>query len=100
MHYSYLNDFTGFVLATRTMWMLIVKNAINTTTKLGSANINQFNGIRLANPWSQLLMIHQVNGVAMAIDATINTRYSLLTSVSMLLIDAPKTFRTPISLVR
>ncbi|MEJ7829990.1 MAG: hypothetical protein WKF91_17405 [Segetibacter sp.] len=98
--YSVLKLLTGLAIAAFIAWKLTVITAISKASNPAVANTHQEIFILYAKPSSHLLIAHHAIGVAITIATHTSFIKSLDNNCTMLPIDAPKTFLTPISLVR
>ena len=98
--YSVLKLFTGFAIAARIAWKLIVIKAMIKEEMPAITNTHTLILILYAKSCSQLCMIHQVTGTAMMNAIKTSFKKSFDKIKSKFCTEAPITFRIPISLVR
>src|SRR5687768_18608943 len=98
--YSLLKLFTGLAIAALIAWKLTVIKATSKAAKPAIKNIHQLILILYAKPCSQLCITHHAIGKATILASITSFIKSLDTSISILDIEAPNTFLTPISFVR
>lgn len=99
LSYSDFKDFTGFVIAALIACELTVNNAMIIANAPANANIHHWILILYAKSCNHLFIRYHVNGVAMTMEITTSLIKSPDNSVTMLPMEAPKTFLTPISLI-
>ena len=99
-NYSLLKLFIGLDTATFKAWNPTVNKAIKKAIMPAIANIHHDKPMRYANPSNQLRITNAVIGVAIIKEIATSARKSFDSVKIKLLTEAPKTFLTPISLVR
>src|SRR6187401_437468 len=95
--HSVRSDFTGLAMAALIAWKLIVANAINNADAPASINIHQPMFTLNAKSRNHVFIAHHANGKAMAPDNKISLRKLFDNNSTILEIEAPRTFLTPIS---
>ena len=99
-NYSLLKLFIGLATATFKAWNPTVNKAIKKAIMPAIPNIHHDKPMRYANPSNQLRITNAVIGVAIIKEIATSARKSFDSVKIKLLTEAPKTFLTPISLVR
>ena len=97
--YSVRKLFTGFAIAASTAWKLTVTSAIRRAMAPAIASISQLRLTLYAKPCDQALKVNQERGEATIKEIVTNLKKSFEKSLTIPDIEAPKTFRIPISLV-
>src|SRR5215204_5009378 len=98
--YSVRKLFIGLAIAALIAWKLIVVNAISNADAPAKINIHQPILTLNAKSCSQEFIAHHANGKAMTADNKISLRKLFDNNRTILEIEAPRTFLTPISFVR
>src|SRR5689334_20115387 len=99
-YHSVLRLFTGLVTAARSAWTLMVISAIKSAAMVVITKTVQLMFFRYAKSSNHLFITHHATGEAMSTEITTSFRNSFESSATMPPTLAPRTLRTPISLVR
>src|SRR4030095_5973487 len=97
--YSVRNDFIGLAIAAFISWKLTVNNAINKVHRPAMRNMVQLIFILYAKSSSHLFIHHHAIGKAMTAATNVSFKKSFDNKVTTFGTEAPKTLRTPISLI-
>src|SRR6188474_2067770 len=97
--HSVLKDFTGLAIAAFIAWKLTVNNAISKVHRPAIRNTVQLILILYAKSSSHLFIHHHAIGKAMKAATNVSFKKSFDNKVTTFGTEAPKTLRTPISLI-